>query len=686
MLETKEDLLEGSGDIGKWRLWQREIEAAQSYRKRFDKEVKEYNEIYSNEAEGAEYTNRRYPIFWANTQTLKPLTFSNLPLADIRRRYAAKDAIARLSSILLERGANFFMEKGNLQDRLSQCRDDSLITGMGVLKVRLNNVIVQTETFGEQQAGKTVEYDFIPYQDYLSSPAKFEALVRWRAYRHKWIREELIDMFGKEKGMKVRLSETILEPARGERHEEEEQLFKRAEVWEIWDKQTGKVIFWSQGYAEGLLSEEDESYNLETFFPSPAPINMGRVNNSILPVPPYRMYKAQAEELNEISDRIEKITEQIKAGGLYNAVIAQEDIESHLNNDDGEYSPTTLDPSININNLIYNKDVKALADVLAVLRSQKQEVINEIRDITGISDIVRGTSVASETATAQKIKGNFAISRIQTQQEEMTRFIRDVIRISSELIAENFTGKELAEIANMRVLEEAEFNQKLNRLIVSQGLQGQDAEDAKRVMREEQDRTIKLDMAVMDSTLKAVEKLLRNDKLRGYSIDVESETTVQVNSDKLKAQRIEFVNVISGFIQQYAPLVQGGLLPRESFSAMLGFVSRPFKVGRELEEAFELMGEEPPEEKQTQEPSKEIIDAQLKSRELDIKEFKVQSDLQVDQGKLEISKGELALDAAKLDAQQFDKEADREAGFQSEELRALARNAKFSKEAQEAIQ
>lgn len=675
MIEKPEDMAKDAK--GKWKLWQREIENAQEYRKAFDKEVAIYNDIYRNEAEGTQYAGRRYPIFWANVQTLKPLVFSNLPLADIRRRYAAKDAVARLSSILLERCTNYFMEKGELDVRLEHCRDDALITGWGIIKVKFENEIVQTESFGEQSAGKRIEYDFVPYKDYLCSPAKIESMVRWRAYRHKMNREELEEHFG-EKAKNVTMTESIMTSEIKNDKEGENEIFKRAEVWEIWDKTSGKVIFWSQGYSLGLLSEEDDAYNLESFFPSPAPVNMGRVNNSILPVPPYRMYKAQAEELNEISERIESITKQIKAGGLYAKVLSAKDVADLLNNDDGEYSPADIPPDTDINKLVYNKDVVALANVLQVLRAQKQEVINEIRDITGLSDIVRGTSVASETATAQKLKGNFAISRIQTQQEAMTKFIRNIIRITGELIAEHFTGEELAQIANMRILKQAEFNQKVNAIIISQNLNPEEAQKVKLIMQEEQDKTIKIEMAVTDEMLAAVEKVLRDDKLRGYSIDIESETTVQVDADKLKAQRLEFINVMSAFIQQYAPMVQAGFLTRESFVAMLGFVARPFKVGRELEESFEMMGETP-EEQQNKAPDPAIIDAQLRSRDLDIKELKVQSDFAINTKKVQI-------DAAKLDVTQSENEHDREANFQRDEFKHMAEVAKFSKQAQEAIQ
>lgn len=654
-IEEIKDIADGSNK-GDWKYWDRELKNAIDYRKDFNKEVDEYCDIYENETEGAQYADERYPIFWANVQTLKPLIYSNLPLADIRKRYAAKDYITRMASILLERGANYFMETGGASMCFEQARDDALITGWGVVKVRFEAEILKNEEGEENVGEKSIKYDFIPYEDYLCSPAKIESLVRWRAYRHKMAKEELKEQFGSEIANKISLTASILEEA----DEDDEDIFKRAEVWEIWDKESGKVIFWSDGYKDGLLSREDSAYNLSTFFPSPSPINLGRINDTILPVPPYRMYKSQAEELNQVTDRITSIVGQIKAGGLYNKVLASKNVDDLLNNTDGKYDPVAFDPSMNIQNLIYTKDIVSLANVLQVLRTHKMELVNEVRDITGLSDIVRGTSVASETATAQRLKGNFAISRIQPQQQAMSNFIRDVIRITAELVAENWSGEELAQIANMQVLKQADFDRKILEVTTQQGLGIEEVKKVVQVMREEREKTAKLEMAITDSDLDEVERILKSDKLRGYNIDIESETTVKIDSDQLKSERIEFLNVMTAMVTQLAPMVQAGIFPIEAVKALIGFGARPFKVGRELEDAFDMIGQQPPEEEQKpQEPSEAMIDAQLKSRELDIKERQVV--------------GDQKLKAVELKLNAHENENDRQSQFTLEELRAAAK-------------
>jgi hypothetical protein len=67
-----------------------------------------------------------------------------------------------------------------------------------------------------------------------------------------------------------------------------------------------------------------------------------------------------------------------------------------------------------------------------------------IYEVTGISDIVRGASKANETATAQQIKGQWAGLRISTRQKRFADFARDLIRLKAEVIAERFDPQTLS--------------------------------------------------------------------------------------------------------------------------------------------------------------------------------------------------------------------------------------------------
>jgi hypothetical protein len=100
-------------------------------------------------------------------------------------------------------------------------------------------------------------------------------------------------------------------------------------------------------------------------------------------------------------------------------------------------------------------------------------------------------------------------------------------------------------------------------------------------------------------------------------------------------------------------------------------------LGRELEEAFEMLGEQSEEQKAAkQQPSKEMIDAMNDKRKLDIEETKVKGDLELGAKKLELEEGKAVIDMN-------EKENDREAEFT---IKKLAETAKLPKDAQEQLQ
>jgi len=85
--------------------------------------------------------------------------------------------------------------------------------------------------------------------------------------------------------------------------------------------------------------------------------------------------------------------------------------------------------------------------------------------------------------------------------------------------------------------------------------------------------------------------LLKNDKLRGFRIDIETDSTVAGNAEQEKEQRIQFVEGVTKFIEtagqvtaqvpEFAPLA----------AKMLQFAVRGFRVGRDLETAIEEFSE-----------------------------------------------------------------------------------------------
>jgi hypothetical protein len=86
-------------------------------------------------------------------------------------------------------------------------------------------------------------------------------------------------------------------------------------------------------------------------------------------------------------------------------------------------------------------------DALAALAERRAQLIQAIYEITGVSDIMRGNSDPSETATAVSKKTNFGTLRNQDRQNDFQRYLTDVLKIKAEIICEMWTPELLAQFA-----------------------------------------------------------------------------------------------------------------------------------------------------------------------------------------------------------------------------------------------
>lgn len=642
-------------------IWKKEIENAKSRQENWVDEAKKYSKIYRDRLNNGksessiDIMSGRYNIFWANTQTLRPLVYSNLPKPNVTRRFLDKDPISRIASEMMERALSFFLEETKANVVFNAQRDDFLVVGRGVVRVFIDPAEV-IETGRKEVKGENGEIEieieedidpdtkktgieYIPWQDVLLSPENLWVDVRWVGFNHKMGRNELVKRFG-SKGKKVALDDSVL--MKEEDDFKGDENFQVADIWEIWDKETKKIIWMSR---EVILSKDDDHYKLKDFFPIDRPVGSQTDPQSLLPIPLYRMYKGQAEELNKVDARLTSLVDQCKFTGVYDSISEQKDVESLLNGEDGEFNPLNGNNAGDIKNRIYTKPLAEIVAAIRQLNEQKAHKINNIRELTGLSDIVRGTTLASETATAQKLKGDFAISRIQPLQKEMEVGVRNTVRLMGELIVENYSIEELAKITNLKIVDiitiAEQTNEKIETLFAEGVKQVEEPESPEGQQQIEQLKTqakagFKKTMqkplndlkgyAATPEQLIEIDKLIKDDLSRTLLIDIETDSTVSLDKNQLKQERLEYMQAISTFSSNFFPLVQAGIITPQVFNNFLAFVSAPFKVGRNMEES--LLSEE---EKEPEEPSLEQQlaqaenqrkdqELQLKAKELEIKQ------------------------------------------------------------------
>ena len=155
-------------------------------------------------------------------------------------------------------------------------------------------------------------------------------------------------------------------------------------------------------------------------------------------------------------------------------------------------------------------------------------------------------------------------------------------------------------------------------------------------------------------------KLLRDDKLRSYKIDIETNSTIDAEAAQDKQDIAELLNSVSQFLNGVAPLIERGVLPFEIAKEMLLSVSRRYTFGPQLEDALQMMAAPPkPEEGpdpaeqakllQLQEQAK--IDQQKAQMEMQIMQMEVESKKELAQLESEIRREEFAIKQAELQLQ-----------------------------------
>jgi hypothetical protein len=87
-------------------------------------------------------------------------------------------------------------------------------------------------------------------------------------------------------------------------------------------------------------------------------------------------------------------------------------------------------------------------------------------------------------------------------------------------------------------------------------------------------------------------QVLRDDKQRSYRVDIETDSTVSGDQAMDQKSMTELLTGISTFISNAGPAVAAGYLPLEAAKSLLMSAVRRFRMGREVEDALDLIGED----------------------------------------------------------------------------------------------
>jgi hypothetical protein len=228
----------------------------------------------------------------------------------------------------------------------------------------------------------------------------------------------------------------------------ENELDKATNVYRIWDKKDGKIIYLSKEVKDEFLRVDKDVLKIEGFYPFGKPLFATLANDGLIPVPDYSEIKCQLDELDGVNTRMKLTMQALKVSGAYDGSFPE--LANLLDKDVTLIEVSDFDKirkKGGIEGFVGFMPIGQYIDALQALAERRAQLMQAIYEITGVSDIMRGNSNPSETATAVNKKTNFGTLRNQDRQNDMQRYLTDVLKIKAEIICEMWTPELLAQYA-----------------------------------------------------------------------------------------------------------------------------------------------------------------------------------------------------------------------------------------------
>jgi hypothetical protein len=613
--------------------WHDQIETAIKIFDKWEKRGLKVVKRYRDERDAIEMPRMKFNILWSNIQVLFPALYGRQAKPEVSRRYMDQDPVGRLASTMLERVMEYETTQfGDFDAAMSGAVQDRLLPGRGTAWIRYEPVIVndrpdegELDETEESQVYNTVEdpteridaahspIDYVYWSDFLHSPARTWDEVWWVARAVYMTKDEGVERFGDVfKNVSLTSSNTDMD---GKNPMTAKMTYdKKAMVYEIWNKRTAKVCWIAKGYPQAL-DERDDPLELDEFFPCPKPLMATTTTGTMIPVPDYCEYEDQAQELDNLTQRIYLLTKACKAVGVFNAEF-KELARMFSEGVDNKLFPVTgwaaMSEKGGLKGAIDMMDTSQIIVTLRELYAAREQVKQSIYEIMGISDILRGSSKAQETLGAQQLKANFGSLRLKSSQGDVARFATDIFKLKAQVICKFYPPELIVEMSGVMNTPD-----------------GQDPQ-----------------------MLQAALQMLSNSTVRDFHIAVEADSLAQIDEQAEKQGAQEAIQAIGLFLREAIPMIAQAPETLPMASEMLLFLVRRFRAGRGLESAVEramkaLQDRADQAKQQPAGPPPEMLQMQADQQ---AEQMKMQAQAQSEQMKMQ-AEAQLAQAQAQFDMQ-----------------------------------
>lgn len=562
--------------------WPKRLGAWKEFSRTFHERGEKIENRYADEREDIlSGANTRVNMFYSNTTVIKESLYNSLPKPDVGRMHKGDwdNEPARVAALIMERALSYEIRCAKFFDAaIKSAILDRLVPGLGTVWV---NYIPAS---GDSPEHLTV--DAVYWKDLVYEPQRSWEKVTWVGRKLSYSREDARAKWGDQ------ISAALEDHKHSPSGIESAINSGKVCVIQMWDKKTRKVHHLLE--SGHILDTIDDPYNLPGFFPTPRPLIASPATKQFLPLPDYYMAQDQYATLDTLYARITLIIEAIRVVGVYDS--SQQSLVRML-----EGTENTLIPVDNwamfaerggVKGSVDWFPVETVAQVLNHLVSTFTFVKNQLFEVTGMADIVRGSSNQYETLGAQQIKAQFASVRLNGFQRDTATFVRDTVRIMAEMMCKLYSDEKLSDVCGQLPYADQQY--------VQQALQ-----------------------------------LLRGNYTSKYNIDIEADSLTQSDWSLEQAERMEYVQALSQFLTAAVPAAKENPELSPLLVQIIKFASVGFKGSKELEGTVDsildqLLTSPPQGEQEKPDPAiqKAQAEIQIKMQEARFKQAERAAELQ----------------------------------------------------------
>jgi hypothetical protein len=664
-IDTTSEGERSSDPVESVRFWLAEIKAAKKRDDEFRKHGQRILDIY--EAKKPTPFN----ILFSNTETMSPALYSATPRPLVQRRFKDADPLGKAAAQASQRLLEFLLDTNidgyeTFDEGMGTANLDALLPGRAFTAVKYDaqmgelpaadaapptgQVALPADPAGgtPYTQSELVCLDSKSWNRVLMGYAKKWSKVPWIAYEEQIDKAEAVSLFGADMAAKLTFTaEDHEDRDREDKEDKNKGEQKTAVIYQIWDKDGGrKVRYISDQYKDGYLKEEDDPLELTGFFNCPRPLQFVEKTNTLSPTALYRLYEEQAEELNDITRRIKHIVKAIKARGVYDSSISA-DLAKLMDEEENALVPSENSASLSLEkgfqNAIWMLPIEQMIVVLQQLLIAREQCKQVIYEITGISDILRGSTKASETFGAQELKSQWGTLRLKNKQKEVQRYAVDLLRMMLEIAATKFSEETWAKMTGLPFVTTPQRQQLET---VAQAMQ-QAAQQGQQIPPEQQ---AQMQQEMAKPVWGQVLDMLRDDIQRAYRIDIETNSTVEPEAVEDQKQITEMLTAMGQYLNGVTPLIVSGSMPFEMAKAMLLVIVRRFRFGTEIEEFLEQMKPPTPPDQGKQQIEQQKMQMEQQTQQAEMAQSQQEGQLKVQelQMKMEAEKAKIQMEMQKM--------------------------------------